>query len=223
MNCSELKPSFSFYLDGALPGAEMRQTSDHLTGCPACMAGFKQLEHSQRLVASLGRKQPPPDLALRLNIALSQAASQTYKRRLQGMLVRWENVFNTFIFPATAGLLSAIIFFGLLIGFVAAPGTVEASSSPDVPLMLYTPPQLNASPFITSMGTDDDSLVVETYVGADGRVQDYRIISAPEGAKDLIPKLDNMMIFTTFRPATNFGRPTPSRVVLSFSGMNVKG
>jgi hypothetical protein len=32
-----------------------------------------------------------------------------------------------------------------------------------------------------------------------------------------------MLIFTTFRPAMNLGRPTPGRVVLSFSGVDVRG
>jgi hypothetical protein len=36
-------------------------------------------------------------------------------------------------------------------------------------------------------------------------------------------QLDQMMIFTTFRPATTFGRPAPGRVVLSFSRIHVRG
>ena len=68
-----------------------------------------------------------------------------------------------------------------------------------------------------------DSLVVEAYVGADGRVLDYRILSAPEDAEAVLPQLKNMLIFATFRPATAFGQPTSSRVVLTFSRVQVKG
>jgi hypothetical protein len=32
-----------------------------------------------------------------------------------------------------------------------------------------------------------------------------------------------MLIFTTFRPATNLGRPTAGRAVLSFSKISVRG
>jgi hypothetical protein len=42
-------------------------------------------------------------------------------------------------------------------------------------------------------------------------------------SEKLMPQLDNMMIFTIFRPATAFGKPTPSKVVLSFSSVNVRG
>jgi hypothetical protein len=68
-----------------------------------------------------------------------------------------------------------------------------------------------------------DALVVEAYVGPDGRVQDYRILSAPDNAQAILPELKNMLIFTTFHPATSFGQPTAGRVVLSFSKVQVKG
>ena len=72
-------------------------------------------------------------------------------------------------------------------------------------------------------GVNADSLVVEAYVGSDGRVQDYRILSAPEDAEAILPQLKNMLIFATFQPATAFGQPTASRVVLTFSKVQVKG
>jgi hypothetical protein len=68
-----------------------------------------------------------------------------------------------------------------------------------------------------------ESLVVEAHIDANGRVQDYRIISAPPDTESLLPQLKNMLVFTQFRPATSFGRPTTSRAVLSFSKINVKG
>jgi len=171
----------------------------------------------------LGRKPAPADLAVRLQVAISQASQQSLRSRLEGMQVRWSNALNAFMLPATAGVMSAVLFFGLLIGYIAVPVNVEASSSDETPLMLYTPPQLNASPFMATIGSIEGSLVVEIYVDANGRVQDYRIISAPDGTEKLIPQLDNMLIFTTFHPAMTLGRPAPGRVVLSFSGVNVKG
>jgi hypothetical protein len=223
MKCGEARSLFSLYLDGALTGAQMQQVAAHTQTCAACADEYRKLQNTQRLVAGLGRRPAPPDLALQLRVALSQERARSYGHYWQGLLVRLENSFNAFMFPATAGLLSAVIFFGLIIGFFGLP--VNSSASSDVPLALYTPPQLNTSPlpFLTTIGNNDGSLVVETYVDANGRVEDYRIISAPAGAENLIPSLDNLLLFTTFRPAMSMGRPTPSRVVLSFSGMNVKG
>jgi hypothetical protein len=90
--------------------------------------------------------------------------------------------------------------------------------------MLYTPAELQFAPFEFSMGgSSADSLIVEAYVGTDGRVQDYRVLSAPDDAQSILPELKNTLIFTTFHPATAFGQPTASRVVLSFSKVQVKG
>jgi hypothetical protein len=70
---------------------------------------------------------------------------------------------------------------------------------------------------------DDDSLVIEAYVDANGRVQDYRILSDSESSQQVLPEVKRMLIFTTFRPALSMGRPTPSRAVLSFAKISVKG
>ena len=70
---------------------------------------------------------------------------------------------------------------------------------------------------------NEDSVVIEAYVDANGRVQDYRILSDPDDSKDLNPRVKNMLIFTTFRPALSMGRPTSGRAVLSFSKVSVRG
>ena len=223
MNCAEVQSLFSCYLDGAVSGAEMHAVSAHMESCVACEQQYEALSRTQWLVAGLGRKPAPADLVVRLHVALAQARSESWRERMDALEMRWSYAIQGFMFPATAGLVSAILFFALLIGYIAIPQQVEASSADETPLMLYTPPQLNSSPFITTVGDIDGSLVVETFVDAQGRVADYRIISAPNGTERLIPQLDNMLIFTTFRPAMNLGRPTASHVVLSFSGVNVKG
>jgi hypothetical protein len=92
---------------------------------------------------SLGPKKAPADLALKLRLAISREAAQARRPRFEGALVRLENALNAFMVPATAGLVSAVLFFGLLLGFFALPAELQASSG-DVPLMLYTGPQLRA-------------------------------------------------------------------------------
>ena len=135
--------------------------------------------------------------------------------------MRWENAFDALMVPATAGLVTTMVIFGLLISLIY-PGQVRASN--DVPTMLYTPAQLQFTPFDWSVGSSNaDAVIVEAYVGSDGRVLDYRILSAPEDAQPILPELKNVLLFTTFHPATAFGQPTASRVILSFSKVQVKG
>ncbi|HEU5452892.1 MAG TPA: zf-HC2 domain-containing protein [Terriglobales bacterium] len=222
MTCSHARSLFSPNLDGALTGKQMHALSDHLRKCPRCQAEQARLQVSQSLVAQLGRRPVPPELALRIRVALSREMAARRANRWQSWGVRLENALNAFMVPATAGIVSAVVIMGLLFGFFAMPAALQASSN-DVPTMLYTPPTLAASPYfandINSVTTD--SIVVEAYVDANGRVQDYRVVSGDAHA--IAPQLENMLIFTVFHPATAFGRPTAGRAVLSFSKMTVKG
>ncbi len=220
MNCSQARSSLSPYLDGVLNGRQMRDLGSHLSECAECNQQYVWLRETQRMVTSLGRRPAPAELALKLRVALSHEAARARRNSWAGWQVRIENALQAFMVPATAGVLSAIVFFGLLIGLFALP--VQANN--DVPTMLYTPPVLAHAPFSTGMERiQADSIVVEAYVDANGRVQDYRILSAPPQAENVRSELENILIFTTFRPATAFGQPTSGRAVLSFSKINVKG
>lgn len=222
MNCAAIKQLFSPYLDGRVSGSEMHTLTRHVAECPNCAHEFTAMRSTQQLLSNLGPKKAPADLALKLRVAISREAAQR-RRPYEGALVRLQNVLNAFMVPATAGLVSAVLFFGLLLGFFALPAELRASSG-DVPLMLYTGPQLEQSAFGTSLGNmGDDGVVVEAYVDAHGRVEDYRILSQPDDAKAVLPQLRNLLIFTTFRPALSMGRPTAGTAVLSFSKISVKG
>jgi hypothetical protein len=142
---------------------------------------------------------------------------------MEGLKVRLENAFAAFMVPATAGFLSALIIFGIAMVYFVAPSSLHADN--DVPLvMVNTGPELQPSTLGIGMDwIDSDSLVIEAYVDANGRVQDYRILSDSSDSKEVLPQVKQMLIFTTFRPALSMGRPTPSRAVLSFSKISVRG
>jgi len=223
MKCGDVRDLFSPYLDGRVSGVEMHKLSRHLEECPRCTREFAAIQLTQQLLAGLGPKKTPVDLALKLRVAISQQVAEVRRPRYQGLLVRIENAINAFMVPATAGLVSAVLIFGLLLGFFALPGQLQASSG-DVPLMLYTAPQLEQTMFGTSLGSvGDDSVVIEAYIDANGRVEDYRILSQPDDALTMLPEVKKILIFTTFRPALSMGRPTSGRAVISFSKVSVKG
>jgi hypothetical protein len=221
MTCAEIKKLFSPYLDGRASGSEMRALTRHVEQCDGCAREYAATQRTQHLLASLGPKKAPADLALKLRVAISREAAQKRRPRYEGVLVRLENALNAFMVPATAGLVSAVLFFGLLLGFFALPAELRASSG-DVPLMLYIGPRLEQSAFGASLGNmGDDAVVIEAYVDANGRVEDYRILSQPDDAQAVLPQLKNLLIFTTFHPALSI--PTTGTAVLSFSKVSVKG
>jgi len=224
MKCAQARSLFSPYIDGAVSGTQMRALGQHMDVCPACAREYKLLVQTQTLLTRVGRRKAPADLSLRLRVAISQEAARSRRPYLEGLRIRLENAFQAFMIPATAGLLSAVVIFAALMGLFGLPN-VQAMSNNDVPLLLYTEPELQSSAFGTTvMGSvNSDSLVIEAYVGADGRIEDYRILSDTKNTEDLLPQVKRLLIFTTFRPATALGRPIPGRAVLSFSKVSVRG
>lgn len=221
MKCSDVTRLMSSYLDAAVTRDEMSVLQRHMDSCVECFTRYLALQRTQRMVGALGRKPAPPDLALRLRVALSKELADGQRSRWEMMRVRWENVFNAVMVPATGGFVTTVIMFGLLISFLM-PGQVVGTN--DVPTTLYTAPQLQSTPF--ELATDPahpEPLIVEAYVGADGRVEDYRILSGGDDSGRLLSELKNTLIFATFRPATSFGRPTAGRAILAFSKIQVRG
>ena len=223
MKCPQAKRLFSPYLDGAVTGTEMLALQRHLRQCTDCALHYESLQRAQQLLVSVPRPKAPEDMGLRLRVAISREAAEARRPPFQGRLLRLENSLRAHMVPATAGFLSAFVIFGIAMVFFVAPSTLQANN--DVPLvMVNTAPELEPSAFgMTLDKIDADSLVIEAYVDARGRVQDYRILSAPDVSQDVLPAVKEMLIFTTFRPALTMGRPTSSRAVLSFSRISVKG
>jgi hypothetical protein len=221
MKCFEAKSMFSPYLDGAVTGTEMLALTRHLDTCARCQQEYVSLRRTQQLLMNVGRRKAPADLSLKLRLAISREVAQSRRPYFHDLGIRVENAIRGFMVPATAGLAAAVVIFGFLMGFFALP---LQAGNPDVPLMLNTAPQLQQSAFGTALDSiSDDSLVIEAYVDSNGRVQDYRVLSNPQDTKGLPSQVKNMLIFSTFRPATSMGRPTVGRAVLSFSMVRVKG
>ena len=97
---------------------------------------------------------------------------------------------------------------GVLLGLLGT--NVFRAHHPDLPLPIaYSAPQ--------PLSMIADFLAVEVFVDSNGRVQDYRLLSA---TKKLPPQTKNTLIFTTFRPATFMGQPTSGTATLIFSDAN---
>lgn len=221
MTCTEARPLFPEYLDKSVSGMEMQSLSRHMNECSVCRSEYLKLENTQHLVASLGRKPVPADLALRIRVALSRERSITWRSILQSRLVRLEEAVNAFMFPATAGILTTVIFFGALTGFF-----VQARAATDVP-SFYLPARLQPPQTAMSSVADTDlnldvPVVVRAFVDTSGRVQNYEIISGPD-SEHVRSQLNRALLFTSFTPAYAFGQPVSSTAIICFSHVNVKG
>jgi hypothetical protein len=196
----------------------MHEISEHLGQCQGCHREYGLLENTRSLVAGLGSKQAPPDLAVKIRVTLSSERSRNWRQLLGGQLVQWQHTFRSVLLPAAAGVVTAIFVFTGLIGFLIPP---QVDAYDDVPTVLYTPPRLESSASVNELNLDSP-ITIETYIDTEGRVQNFRIISGPDDAQ-IREKLSRALVFTKFAPAQAFGRPVPAKAVIKFSYINVPG
>ncbi len=222
--CSRVQRQFSHYLDGDVPGKDMLALTEHLRDCAVCSGEFASWRRSQAMVAGLGASKPPADLALRLRVAISQESRRTPRERLGRFQVRWENSFRPFLLRAGAGLASALLLIGsagMLVGSMTSPDSVEAQDQPLVgssaPHLLYSSFQVDEA-----VGRRDDPIVLQVFVDGRGRAYDYKVLSG-QVDEQTRASLDNLLLFSVFAPARFFDQPVRGSVVMSFSGVSVKG
>jgi anti-sigma factor RsiW len=223
--CGGVRSQFSEYLDGALTGVAMQKVAAHLESCNKCSTEFGRWRSAQHMLADLGPAKAPADLALRLRVAISQEKNRSPKQNLARWQMHWQNSVAPFLVQASAGFASTILLIGtvgLLVGAVAVPESASAGDEPlgnaSGPHFLYS----NLAATTTQLGERDNPVVVEAYVNGSGRVYDYQIVSGPNDAHTR-SQVENQLLFSVFEPARFFGQPVRGLVVLSFSGVSVRG
>lgn len=222
--CQKYQSSFSAYLDGAVSGKQMQRIAKHLEGCAGCAREFAALRAMQQSLAALGPAKAPADLGLRLRLAISHEQARRKSNWLETLSVKWDNAIRPLLVQVSAGFAGTVVFLGgigLLFGMVAAPEPVMANDEPlagmTAPHYLYSPESPRA------IVTDHDSvIVVEAFVNSEGRVYDYQIVSGPDDPAVHDQIVDQLMM-SVYEPASVFGTPVRGRVVLTFSGISVRG
>jgi Putative zinc-finger len=240
MKCQKVRARLAGYLDDALASApgpvERREMGQHLDGCESCREELQRYRKLSVLLSRVPRAVPPVDLVVRIKVAASQAReTQGWSRRWQRIKDRTEilvdNVFRPLTVPATGGLFSAFIIFVFVLHMILPGITVQADPN-DIPTGLLKPAELISlsgypDATVAEMQHPDvdlqNDLLVDVKVDAQGQMASYDIIGGAD-SPELRHQLDQMLIFSRFRPMLSFGRPIAGgHVVLSFSAIHVRG
>jgi len=240
MKCNTVRTKLAGYLDDAVTGAapveERVHIREHLEACDYCREELQRYRKLSMLLSRVPRNLPPADLAVRIRVAAAQALpTQDLPSRMRRIRDRAEllldNVFRPLSVPATGGFFSAIIVFVLVLQLIVPGITVRAVPN-DVPLNILRPAELiTLSDYPSSWAPEQHDvelslphgLLIDVTVDQNGQMVAYQIISGPKSI-DLRHQLDQMLLFSRFRPMMSFGRPTSGgHVILSFSAVRVRG
>ncbi len=222
--CIKIQSSFSDYLDGVVSGKQMQSIAQHLETCDDCEREFAALRIMQQTLATLGSAKAPADLGMKLRLAISHEQAARESSWADSLSLKWDNAIRPMLVQVSAGFAGSVALVGgimLLLGMVAAPEPVMAN---DEPLGAMTSPHyLYSATSPRAIVTDHDSaIIVEACVNAQGRVYDYNIVSGPEDSAVQTQVVDQLLL-SIFEPARVFGSPVRGRVVLTFSGISVRG
>jgi len=192
--------------------------------------GFPSPETVSEILRDLPARVPPHWLTTSLRVIASRERQRKLERRsLAAMIAGWRDRFDLFAahllrplaLPCAGGLFCTVILFSMC---VVPTFPVRANSTADVPTMLTTEATLKGtSPFAVS----GDEIVVDITIDDQGRMIDYRVVGGCKVLDNqaLRRRLENMLLFTEFTPATTFGQPVAGRIRVSLrsSQIDVKG
>ena len=216
LNCKSAQRLMSPFIDSMATSQESERLEAHVACCEPCRRQLQSYISMRSLMARIETPSLPEDMVLETRVRLSQ-------ERNKNVLVRLENRLNyllkPMVVPVMLGVSLTMLFFGVLLGSLASSSTVLAQDRvSDEPVFgLYYNPIRTTDPNWTRFAARgkkdlDETLTIETYVGNEGRVLDYQVLSG----SDIPESIRQMLSLAHFTPATQFGKPVESRIILSF-------
>jgi hypothetical protein len=170
------------------------------------------------LVAQIETPPLPEDMVLETRVLLSHARNKNFLVRLENRL---NNVLKPLVVPVLMGTSCTMLLFGFLLGSLSSSATVLAQDRvAEPPLYPLFQPVRNADPNWIRIASNDkkdleEPLTIETHVGDEGRVLDYQVLSGPQNP-EVNSWIRQVLSLAQFTPATAFGKPVESRIILSF-------
>lgn len=203
------------FIDSMVSPQQAERLDGHVAGCEPCRRQLQSYISMRSLIARIETPELPEDMVLETRVRLSQ-------ERNRNTLVRFENrlqdLLRPLVVPVVLGVSLTMLFFGVLLGSLASNSTVLAQDHiAEEPVFgLFKPVHTTDPNWIryASGGNQDlqEPLTIETYVGNEGQVLDYQVLSGSH-----VPEsVQQMLSLAHFTPATQFGRPVASTIILSF-------
>ena len=216
--CSSVQKLMSSFIDSMVTALEAERLQGHLADCEPCQRQLQSYISMRSLIARIETPPLPEDMVLETRVLLSHARNKNFLVRLENRL---NNVLKPMVVPVLFGVSLTMLLFGVLLGSLASSSAVlaEGRLAEEPVFGLYKPVHTTDPNWIRFASSDkqnfDEPLTIETHVGNEGRVLDYHVLSGPSNPEvnGWIRQIVSLMKFT---PATSFGKPVESKIILSF-------
>ena len=220
--CLAAQAAFSSYLDGALSGVEMGRVADHLAGCAPCSTEFDAWRAMQTALGDLGPAKPPARLQQRLRAALDiERDHGTHLPLFERVALIWRTSVAPLAVQTAGGMLAAMLLLASVFRLFG-PG-IEVQANDDGLAHLIGPRYLYSQVPPTAVETGRDvPVLIDAKVDTRGRVYDYTIIDGPADVA-VRRQVEQNLLTSVFTPATVFGVPVQGHVMLTYTGVSVRG
>jgi len=225
MNCEKVRKTLSAFLDRQLARAPFDTVTQHLAQCRDCSSYAKDLGELHASLRSLPTVAPPARLVTELQILASRERMRQLSRGtytalghfwMAEMRLFFDNLMRPIAIPLAGGLASAVFLFTMLMPTLQFPHLTRN----DVPSGLFTQSVATVDT-LPPFGFSGDNVVVQVMLDDQGSVVDYKL---PDNVSSKLRNdIANMILFTKFEPATAYGVPIATTVMVSFRRIDVKG
>lgn len=229
MNCGEAARYLPGYLDGTIQTPHRARLREHLFWCGNCRQQLEGYSVMATYLARLEPAAPPRDLALRIRVKAAGLNADWLNGWWTRARLCFENILEPLAVPATGGLLTALGVFVLVVQNILVGVPMGGVVPNDLPLNLVQPARLESlAPFpipgiVADGHPDSGALLLEATLDAQGQVVRYKILSGPDDTA-IQKQIDQVLLFSRFRPELSFGLPMAGgRVLLSFNEVHVRG
>jgi hypothetical protein len=207
------------FIDSMVTAGEAECLELHVSACQPCQRQLQTFISMRSLMARIEKPAPPEDMVLETRVKLSHERNRNF-------LVRFENrlsyVLKPVVMPALLGVSLTIMFFGALLASMASTPSVMASEIDERPIFSLYKPARTTDPTMIRFkyaATDkkglDEPLIIETHLGDEGTILDYKVIGGQE-SPETNRWVREILSVAQFTPAMAFGKPVESKIILSF-------
>lgn len=230
LNCNSVRRALWDHAAKVLEDSESERVGTHLEICRECDLHRAEVRSLRSGLGNLPRMAVPSMLSTRLRVIASRERSRMILRRdlaarltelRRNLKLLFDNLLRPIAVPATGGILASLFCITAIVDTLHFHPEWQPA---DIPVGLFTDVTIDGvSPFSVN-GPD---VTMQLTVDPNGTVSDFEVSGDTRKQGDTSPEemreIGNMVLFSTFTPATSFGQKVSGKIVVSSRHINIRG